>query len=229
MREQDWLTSADPEAMLDYVRGQTTDRKLRLFACACCRDVWHLLPDARSRAAVEVSERYADGLAGPKEQARARGAAVSPTGAVAWAAYWAVSNKLATCVVNVSHITVEARARAAEAQARAGGADQAADRIAAWEGASHAALREQACLLRDIRGNPFRCVAADPAWLAWRGGLVVAMARQLYEARDFGDLAILADALEDAGCTDAELLGHCRSGGRHVRGCWALDLLLGKE
>ena len=63
--------------------------------------------------------------------------------------------------------------------------------------------------------------------LAWQGGLVVSMARQADESGDFGGLPVLADALEEAGCTDADLLGHLRGPGPHVRGCWAVDLLLG--
>jgi hypothetical protein len=65
-----------------------------------------------------------------------------------------------------------------------------------------------------------------PAWLAW-GGLVPTLARAIREERRFQDLPVLADALEDAGCTDADILGHCRAGGPHLRGCWVLDLLLG--
>ena len=68
----------------------------------------------------------------------------------------------------------------------------------------------------------------EAGWLAWQGGLVVSMARQADESGDFGGLPVLADALEEAGCTDADLLAHCRSGGGHLRGCWAVDLLLGQ-
>jgi hypothetical protein len=84
-------------------------------------------------------------------------------------------------------------------------------------------------LLRDIFGNPFRTVTLDPAWLAWNGGTVRKLAQAVYDDRAFDRLPILADALEDAGCTDGEILAHCRSGGEHVRGCWVVDLLLGKE
>ena len=89
--------------------------------------------------------------------------------------------------------------------------------------------RGQCSLVRDIFGNPFRPVAADPAWLAWNHGTVPAIARHVYDDRAFHDLPILADALEDAGCTNADLLDHCRGPGPHVRGCWAVDLLLGKS
>ncbi len=88
---------------------------------------------------------------------------------------------------------------------------------------------------RDIFGNPFRPVAIDPAWLAWNSGIVSRIAQAVYDNRalpaghlDPARLAILADALEEAGCADEALLSHLRSAGPHVRGCWALDLVLGK-
>jgi hypothetical protein len=105
-----------------------------------------------------------------------------------------------------------------------------------WADAKAAEGRAQCLLLRDLFGNPFRpAPAADPAWLAWQGGAVRELARAAYEGRrlpegtlDPARLALLADALEDAGCGDAELLAHLRGPGPHVRGCHALDLLLGK-
>jgi hypothetical protein len=80
-------------------------------------------------------------------------------------------------------------------------------------------------LLRDIFGNPFRLVPFSPAW---RTDTAVSLARQMYESRDFSAMPILADALQDAGCEDEQILGHCRGPGPHVRGCWAIDLVLGK-
>jgi hypothetical protein len=81
-------------------------------------------------------------------------------------------------------------------------------------------------ILRDIFGNPFRPVALDASWLT---SDVVALARQMYESRDFTAMPILADALQDAGCEDEAVLSHCRSDGPHVRGCWVIDLLTGRE
>lgn len=88
----------------------------------------------------------------------------------------------------------------------------------------------QADLLRDIAGNPFR-----PYYVRWSGGPIGSLSRAAYEERlpdgtiDPARLAILADAVEEAGCTEALLLDHLRSPGPHVRGCWALDVILGKE
>ena len=89
------------------------------------------------------------------------------------------------------------------------------------------AYRENGWIVRDIFGNPFRPVAFDPAW---RTETAVLLARQMYDSRDFGAMPILADALQDAGCESEEILSHCRDANQvHVRGCWVVDLVLGKE
>jgi hypothetical protein len=85
-------------------------------------------------------------------------------------------------------------------------------------------------MLREIFGPlPFRSLTLDPAWLTWHDGLLVSMAQRMYDSRDFTDMPILADALEESGCSNQDILAHCRSGGEHVRGCWVIDLLLGKS
>jgi hypothetical protein len=86
----------------------------------------------------------------------------------------------------------------------------------------------QAALLRCVFDNPFRPVTVAPAWLSWNGATVPKLAQAIYDERRFGDLPILADALEEASCDNSDVLAHCRSGGEHVRGCWVVDLLLGK-
>lgn len=104
---------------------------------------------------------------------------------------------------------------------RAGGYTLASGRdIAVAEGAA------QVCLLRDIFGNPFRPVTLDPRW---QSETVVALASGIYAERAFDRMLILADALEDAGCDNADILAHCRGDGPHVRGCWVVDLILGKS
>ena len=84
-------------------------------------------------------------------------------------------------------------------------------------------------LLRDIFGNPFRPVAIDPAWLAWNDGAILRMAQSIHDEQAFDRLPFLAEALEDAGCTDRSILTHCRGPGPHAKGCWLVDLVLGKR
>ncbi|MBP3960792.1 hypothetical protein J8F10_36690 [Gemmata sp. G18] len=95
-----------------------------------------------------------------------------------------------------------------------------------WVAAVEVEKRDQADTLRDIFGNTFRPVSLSPSW---RTDTAVALATQMYEAREFSTMPILADALQDAGCDSADILEHCRSKGPHVRGCWVVDLVLGKE
>jgi hypothetical protein len=95
-----------------------------------------------------------------------------------------------------------------------------------FDEAAAAAERAAQCdFVRDIFGNPFRTVGLDPSWVT---STVVSLARRMYESRDFSAMPILADALQDAGCDSAEVLDHCRGEGPHVRGCWVVDLVLGK-
>ena len=93
--------------------------------------------------------------------------------------------------------------------------------------ASRSAPFAGAPLLRDILGNPFRPVAFSPDW---RTDTAVLLARQMYESREFGAMPILADALQDAGCDNPDILDHCRDTTlTHVRGCWVVDLVLNKS
>jgi hypothetical protein len=226
--EAEWHGGDDPGAMLEFLRDKAGDRKKRLFMAACCRGVWRLLPDPRSRRAVEVAEWYADGAATRRELAAAHGKAVAVAGHgvrhVAWAAYWTSSRTLSDSIINnVRFNTAQAAAREAH------DAGAAANPVAAYAAGGAAEARRQADILRDLFGNPFRPSAVDPAWLTWKDGTVRKLARAIYDERHFADLPILADALEEAGCADAEILGHCRGGGDHFRGCWVLDLLLARE
>lgn len=260
MTEAEWLASEDPGAMLEWIRlgnvaadedyppnyehcpVRTSDRKLRLFACACCRAAGALgAGDERAWLAAEV---FADGDPTP-ERRRALDEATwaapdqQPPGRL-WlspgpaALYLQDGAQCAGEVVNNQQIT------------------RALDPAT------------QAALLRDIVGNPFRPPPQVRAfgglmkvgWLTWNNGTIPRMARAIYEGRRFSDLPMLADALEEAGCHDEGVLEHCReqhntcpvsyphlphdycdgspqgerpARGLHARGCWVLDLLLGKE
>jgi hypothetical protein len=220
MTESEWLVCTDVDWLLDFLarRAPGPDPcKLRLFACACCRRLWHLLPDPRSRAVVVLAEAYADGRAASSTMTAARREARAATGD--GHAYQALH-----AAAYVGAIPLFSRVREG-ARSCAETAVEGSRNLSTW-GAERTA---QAALLHDLFGNPFRKVAVDPAWLRWREGMVPKMAQAVYDEYRFGDLPILADALEEAGCADADLLGHCRGPGPHARGCWAVDALRGKQ
>jgi hypothetical protein len=227
MNEEEWLTGGDPSPMLRYLMELgTSERKLRLLACACCRQVWPLLTDPRSRRAVEVAERFADGRATELELGQALPQAMAATGRTqhaAVAAYWAATRKPSGPLEN-------AFAAAAAAAARHAVEDAGGGQAVVWNATQADASRNQAALIREVIGNPFRPAGLGPGWLTWAGGLVPQLAEGVYEDRAFDRMPVLGDALEEAGCTDEAVLGHCRQPpGGHVRGCWVLDLLLQKK
>jgi hypothetical protein len=231
MTEADWLACTDPAAMLDFLEGRLSERKLRLFACACCRRIWPLLTSPDSRHAIEVSERFADGRAPQLDLAGALiFAARSQGGQAGQAAYLAASRKPLITTREASAAAIEAAAEAATAEAHATAANRDAWAAvdAALGRARAAEAEQQAALLRDLLGNPFRPVVVEPSWLSGHGGTVPRMARLIYDERRFSDLPILADALEEAGYSNAALLAHLRQGIEHVLGCWALDQCRGE-
>jgi hypothetical protein len=210
-------------------------RRFRLFACACCRQVMNPFVPPLAVRAVTAAEAFADG----QIDADAIAAVREVVSRALQAAYREDRNRgtgylsrllegcTSVCTVNqrlgpaemaqdVCHAT--ARAAADVTPFRTEDGDSAAEYIAE--------LAAQAELLRDIFGNPFRGVTFDPAW---RTADVLALARGMYDSRDFSAMPILADALQDAGCEDEDLLNHCREDREHVRGCWVVDLVLGKK
>jgi hypothetical protein len=220
MTEAEWRLCADPDQMLRRLRGRASPRKLRLFAVACCRRTWHLLPYKRSRKAVETAERYADGAAEAKALACAREAAAAVAGRSSARSHPAVG-LAAEAVAQAA----TPRAHDAGACARLAALALGLDDAVAW----HAERAAQAVLLRDLFGAlPFRPVDVPAAWLVWNGGTVRRLAQAVYRDRRFEALPVLADALEEAGCDAPDLLVHCRAPGSHVRGCWVLDLLTGR-
>jgi hypothetical protein len=241
MREGEWLTSAEPDAMLGFLRRKAGDRKLRLFACACVRrtpaghaeTVWDLLGDARSRRAVELAERYADGEVGDAALAQAHAASRS---AVREAALWAPSEAVVSARMSASEAADAAYQLPWDAAAAAAHWAATAAHQGGIPGERGAAEAHIARLLREVFGNPFRPLRVEAGWATWQAGVVARLARAAYDVRrlppgtlDGSRLAVLADALEEAGCTDPAILGHLRLGEDHVRGCFVLDGLLGRE
>lgn len=232
MDEAEWRAATDPGPMLEFLRGKADERKLQLFICACCRRIWHLLADERSRNAVVVAERYAEGQATREElEAAERGAADAFGAARPEGAPWDPDAPfcLASYAANAAHHTGSGgnapwtTSFAANAAAYAA----AAHGDPAWAAARLAELAAQAHLLRDIIGDPSRPFEADLDWLDRKGGDCVRLAQEIAASGRFDDLPRLAVALRAAGCTDRKMVEHCRSGGPHVRGCWVIDALLG--
>jgi hypothetical protein len=219
MTESEWLACDDAQPMLDYLEGKASQRKLRLFASACCRQVWRWVTDEHSQAAVEVAEQFADGAAAARQLKTAeRKAAVV-------ASYLASHASVAT---RMSEWAIRDAAAAVSHLARKRFSPEGVARLTRSAiAATPDKPNDQAGLLRDLFANPFRPIVFDPAW---RTETAVALARQMYESPDFSAMPILADALQDAGCECDEVLTHCRDPkGSHVRGCWVLDLALGKS
>jgi hypothetical protein len=210
MTEADWNRCTDLAAMLEFLRtsGRASDRKLRLFAVACFARI-HPQAGDENRLVIELGERYADGYASDMERQTAwetidiaKWQAVDSQDFEQAAHLWARQRPVVRAMTEGSGIIGLARS--------------------VRDGAA-------AVLVRCVFGNPFRPVSLDPAWLAWNDGTVQRLTTAIYAERRFGDLPVLADALEEAGCDNREMLRHCREQGQvHVRGCWLVDLLLGK-
>jgi hypothetical protein len=216
MREADWLTSTDPDAMFEVLRDRAADRQLRLFTVACCRRAGDELGE-RGRRALALAERCAEGeapdeqMAALEEELRAPGVLFEDPKVRAIAALVSPEGTLLDGGADVVVLAVRALAGSPDAS------QYSRERAA------------QAELLREVFGNPFRPPPSfDPRWRAWDEARVVKMAEGIYEEGAFERMPILADALLDAGCEDELLLAHCSMPGEHVRGCWLLDLLLEK-
>jgi hypothetical protein len=223
MTEAKWLRCQDPTAMLQYMQNsnRVSARKLRLLACGCWRGHWHLLTDERSRRALEMGERYADRLVDESERLAAREAAHLALEELVVQQQWekAVAARGARAVVenrdDVAALAVGRRNQVVERKD------------------AKPELRRQVVLLRCVLGNPFRPLAISTVVRNWQDGVVVRLAQAAYENRilpvgtlDRDRLAVLTDALEEAGVTETLLLEHLRDPGPHVRGCHVLDAIL---
>jgi hypothetical protein len=262
MTQAQWFSSTDPHEMLAFLKemrpkgllswlglrkSKVSERKLQLFACACCRRIWPLLADDRSRQAIETTELYADGLASRstfhKGVQAARAASLQSVRPRVMMGEWLAA----------------AQARAAEAVACTLEADDPADEAATWgkEAVRAWAAQSQATnigdplhmpwlpyqamspeaawiaegiaqceLLRDLVANPFQPLALHPSW---RSGPAVDLAKTIIQDHAYSAVAELAGVLEKAGCDNPDILRHCRETKDHARGCWALDFVLGRE
>ncbi len=232
--EQDWLSTDWLKTrccIVDYLDERAgvpiRERKWRLFLVACLRRVWHVSKDERSRRLVDAVERRADGVITQEQLDQlclAEGDPPCEDGGDPDEC--PPERRAAACAVQAFCNAANATVQSFEGYCGGGWAADAAEE-------PEAENRVQIDLLCDIFGNPFRPVSVNPTW---QTPTVLALAHAGYENRilpagmlEPARLAVLADALEEAGCDNAEIINHCRQPGEHVRGCWVLDLMLGKN
>jgi hypothetical protein len=231
MTEADWLACHDPRLMLDFLSGKLSNRKLRLFGCACCgRSGFHR--DTHVARAVRVAELHAEGLAEDIELVEAMADAAN---------YLLCDTPADICLYYAAHdpacnpfykegcttdqyIAFYISNELARLRAEAASTDPDNDQ---YRKTFEDELAAQSDLLRDIAGNPVRPMVASRD-LAFEDTSVQNLARSIYDGHRFADMPQLASALQSAGCTNLTVLAHCRDQDAHVRGCWALDLLLGR-
>lgn len=214
LRARVWANTRSVPRMLRLLAGRASPRRSCLFAAAVDRLASAALPDGPfrddMRAALEWVAGYAEGVAD----------GVRP-------GTW-------DDVFDATEVVRADLGRAAEGAPSLRPAELTALRVLdvlagkfpTADVVSTVPAGPAAALLRDIFGNPFRPVGVSPEW---RTATAITLAGRMYESRDFDSMPILADALQDAGCDDADILDHCRGPGPHVRGCWVVDLVLGKE
>jgi hypothetical protein len=212
MTEEEWDYCGDPYAMLDCLGDSRSDRKLRFFAVASCRRAWDLLTNASYQRLLLSAERHAKGEV-TYEQLHHEAREVLGTDRPLFDSdrkEFAAEAALRTAAADIHAVLPDILYRLRKVSGAPSSTEE---------------YREHSRLLRDIFGNPFRPVAIDPRWLT---ASVLDLARAIYDGRAFEHMPILADALMDAGCGNEDIINHCRGDGPHVRGCWVVDLILGK-
>ena len=239
MTEEEWLACEDPNTLLRFLQGMACERKLRLFAISAILPYAAARGNHRAHEILEVAEQAAEDQLNRSElrsERMAVGAWSLP--AIPYSPTELAIRAAGLCLdAHPQNAAVAVMAAAAHLEAFLGsGTPTPPDKSDSASTAASMHNRTQlqsdcrrrlALQLRDVIGNPFRSVGIERRW---RTETAVLLARQTYESRDFGAMPILADALQDAGCEDEQLLSHCRDANQvHVRGCWVVDLVLGKE
>lgn len=224
-----WLTCSDFKSMWRVFVPRTTPRKLRLFGVACCRRILRLLPPQTSNS-LDVIEQAIDGaatlddlvgidreiseiqIAAKDEATREACLAVlyaTSTYAFSETAEWAADHAARACWLE--------------------GAKEGRSNLRSQYAVDEDERQAQTNLIREVLPNPFRRLPVLGPVLRWNDNYVPSLAQTIYDCRDFSLTPTLADVLEDAGCDNADILDHCRQPGEHARGCWVVDLLLGKS
>ncbi|WP_238602698.1 hypothetical protein [Fimbriiglobus ruber] len=208
MTEEEWLAATEPTPLVAYVRGLATGRQLAMAAIALCRSDRDLMRPGYSRDGVAWSERVTDGEI-----------ASDDLGGLDPGADYLMGAAANRCRCVAGHAADGDLLRAHDSLAEVVGILIDQD----WDNARR--LKRMAEVFRCIFGNPFRPITFNPSYLT---PTVLSLAKGIYEDRAFDRMPVLADALQDAGCDNEDILTHCRGPGPHVRGCWVVDLCLGK-
>jgi hypothetical protein len=244
MTEAEWLSDTNYSQHLRFVKDRLSTRQLRLLAAAFCRCVLRIHSEPAIVQSLEAAEEFADGnctvqtleahrwqLREAAVVAHEKWLTLADDDANGALNYWLLSELAwataytASPQFQIEDVAHRAAGIALQAQMRDSGLLQPSFAVtpSSHRHLSDTQVREFRALVWDVAGNPFR----EPVDLsAWRTSTVVALARGMYRSRDFSTMPILADALEDAGCDDDEVLAHCRAPGVHLRGCWVVDQLL---
>jgi hypothetical protein len=238
MTEEEWLSAIHSDALLRFIEPKVSDRKLYCYDIACARRIAPILIDPSSSHAVEVLERFAEGLCNAKDIAglswEVEGAAFSVE--AGHAPYQHLAEQiphsfLTELAANPTYVVESARRVLTSAA-------YFIDRIFSSVPCERrrrdrpitpdsSALFRPVWLVHEVFGNPFRTVKFRKDW---RTDTAITLARTMYKAREFSAMPILADAIQDAGCDNEDVLNHCRDATlTHVRGCWVCDLVLGKS
>jgi hypothetical protein len=244
MTEAEWLSCDTPTLLLAHVRGIVSQRKDRLLSVALCTAIDDLFQDERSRRAIRVAEAFADGMASADELRMAYGEAVDARDGVrrehlAKGGDWDDAEIMAAdavtyCTAPDSSCVSMRTVHAAGVVTFGATSDCSYLSMLTVQRATSAAAYRTSLdtdtplflrLIHDVVGNPFRPVIDD----GWLIATVTQLALAIYAERAFDRLPMLADRLEDAGCTAQLVLDHLRGSGPHARGCWGLDLALGKK
>ena len=238
MTEQEWLTSDDAPDVMSALRGKISERKAALFDVVCARSLEKWWVNSLAERKVLLAERIADGEELDDNEYDAVCDELSTHSRTLWNEAVAAFQRSRPGESALVHEAIYRYLAATLADGLQASLEwwywlpecdftptpTRADQLG--ENLHLETLGRNLPLLRCIVGNPFRPVPFKPTW---HTSTIVTLAKQMYDSRDFAAMPILADALQDAGCDNKEMLEHCRDTGPHARGCWVVDLVLGKS
>jgi hypothetical protein len=243
MTDWEWLECKDPMPMLAIVRENASVRKSGLLVCAFCRRIQHVCCPDTTTQMIGLLEQMAEGISDGRDLDRYVDLLIeagSEIRQVQTDGQYALHHLYATLDITIGliekrrNLSSEPLETLEKLVSETAGAalhylgvawedhEGHADALAAEHG-------EQVTFIRCLCSPLFRTVTLNPAWLTWNGSTVPKISQGIHDEQAFDRMPILADALQDAGCTEQTILDHCRQPGEHVRGCWVVDLILSKE